>query len=111
MTWVHSSGGKPNLITDAIDDNTPKTFEDTAFISGDSPATLNCNEVLGRNTIEFTVINDGAGDFLVSISTDGIAFGDDHTTKNGETYSLDNISVHSIRITHVSDSSYRIVIL
>lgn len=89
--------------------DTPKIFEDTSFVSGDSPATLDINAALGRNATEFTVINDGAGDFTVSISNDGAAFGDEHTMKNGETYSIENISVDSIRITHVADSAYRVV--
>ena len=89
--------------------DTPKIFEDTSFVLGDSPATLDVNAALGRNATEFTVINDGAGDFTVSISNDGVAFGDEHTMKNGETYSIENISVDSIRITHVADSAYRVV--
>jgi len=91
--------------------DTPETFEDTSFVSGDSPVTLDINTALGRNATEFTVINDGAGNFTVSISNDGAAFGDEHTMKNGETYSLDQISVDSIRITHVADSAYRVVVI
>lgn len=89
--------------------DTPVTFEDTSFVSGDSPVTLDINTALGRNASEFTVKNDGAGNFTVSISNDGSSFGDEHTMKNGETYSLDIISVDSIRITHVSDSAYRTI--
>ena len=89
--------------------DTPKIFEDTSFVLEDSPATLDVNAALGRNATEFTVINDGAGDFTVSISNDGVAFGDEHTMKNGETYSIENISVDSIRITWVADSAYRVV--
>ena len=96
---------------EALRTDTPKTFEDTSFVSGDSPATLDANTALGRDATEFTVLNDGAGDFTVSVFSDGAVFGDEHTVKNGETYSIDRIEVDSIRITHVSDSSYRVIVL
>lgn len=95
----------------ALRTDTPQTFEDTSFVVGDSPATLDANAALGRDATEFTVLNDGAGNFTVSVSSDGVAFGDEHTVQNGETYSIDRIQVDSIRITHVADSSYRVIVL
>ena len=89
----------------------PQTFADTSFVSGDSPVTLDANTALGRNATEFTVINDGAGAFTVAISFDSSTFGDEHTVNNGEIYSIDKISVDSIRITHVADSAYRVIVL
>jgi len=106
-----TSAGEIRVIQSIRDDADPQTFEDTSFVVGDSPATLDANTALGRNASEFTVINDGAGDFTVSISRDGAAFGDEHTMKNGETYSLANMSVDSIRITHVADSAYRVIVI
>lgn len=103
-----TSQGTDNLIPRS---STPVTFEDTSFLSGDSPATLDVNTALGTNGSEFTVINDGAGNFTVSISNDGAVFGDEHTMKNGDTYSLERISLDSIRITHVADSAYRVIAL
>ena len=88
---------------------TPIPFVDTNFVVGDSPAILDVNTALGQNGREFDVINDGAGDFTVSISNDGTVFGDEQTVQNGEIYSLDSISVDSIRITHVADSAFRVV--
>jgi len=90
---------------------TPLTFKDTSFVSGDSPVTLDINTAYGVNGREFTIINDGAGDFTVSISNDGSVFGNEHTMKNGEVYTLEAISLDSIRITHVADSAYRAVAL
>jgi len=98
-------------VVDVARIDTPETFIDTSFVVGDSPVTLDCNAALGRNATEFLVFNDGGGDFTVSISNDGAAFGDEHTVKNGETYGFLNISVDSIRITHVADSAYRVVVL
>lgn len=89
--------------------STPVTFEDTSFVVGDSPAILDINTSLGRNGTEFNVVNDGAGEFTVSISNDGISFGEEFTMKNDESYAIDTISIDSIRITHVADSAYRVV--
>lgn len=92
-------------------EDTPVTFENTNFVEEDSPAILDINAVLGRNATEFSVINDGAGNFTVAISNDGSVFGDEHTMKNGETYAISNISIDSIRITRVADSAYRVIAL
>lgn len=90
---------------------TPLIFRDTSFVVGDSPVVLDVNNVYGVNGREFTIINDGAGEFTVSISNDGSVFGNEHTMKNGEVYEKENISLDSIRITHVADSAYRVVAL
>lgn len=97
------------VIIQPVTDNNPQTFEDTSFVVGDSPVSLNLNTVLSRNATQFTVINDGAGSFKVAISNDGISFGGEHTMNNGETYNLELVSVHTIRITHVTDSAYRVI--
>lgn len=87
---------------------TPITKEDASFVTGDSPATLDVNDAFGQNGNSFEVINDGPGDFTVSISNDGTAFGDEATVKQQEVYSIDDISVDKIRITWVANSAYRI---
>ncbi len=90
----------------------PGIFEDSSFVVGESPATLDVNAKLGRNATEFAVQNDGPGDFTVSLkNTSGGAFGDEKTVKAGETYGLDSITVDSLRITHVADSGYRVVVI
>ncbi|MCP6727476.1 MAG: hypothetical protein KJI69_05710 [Patescibacteria group bacterium] len=93
-----------------VSDN-PETFEDTNFVVGDSPVILDCNAALDRNATEFSIQNDGAGDFTVAISSDGVIFGDEKTVKNSEVYAIDNISVDSIRITHIANSAYRVTVL
>ena len=94
-----------------VSDANPQTFEDTNFVDGDSPATLDCNTELGRNATEFSIINDGAGNFTVAISEDGSAFGDEYTMKSGEEWKQEDLSVDSIRITHVADSAYRVRVI
>jgi hypothetical protein len=91
--------------------DTPEFFEDTNFVSGDSPVTLDLNAALGRNANTTEVINDGAGNFTVAYSTDGVTFGDAITMKYPERLILDNVSVDSIRITWVADSAYRVIFI
>jgi len=98
-------------LAGVVIDANPQTFEDTSFVSGDSPATLDLNTALGRNATQFAVQNDGAGNFTVATSNDGAAFGDEKTMKANEVYAIDRISVDSLRITHVTNSAYRVVAL
>jgi len=95
------------ITIDPISD-TPEFFEDTSFVTGDSPATLDINAALGRNATSGYIVNDGAGNFTVSFSVDGAAFGDEITLKKNEVLNWDNQSVDTIRITWVSDSAYRV---
>lgn len=111
MPWSHTSGKLPNPASGTTSDSAPITFEDTSFVVGDSPATLDCNAGLGRNGTQFSVQNDGPGNFTVAISIDSVVFGDEKTMKSGETYSIDGISVDTMRITRVADSAYRVVVL
>ncbi len=111
MTWTHTSGKLPSAASGAVDDNTPITFEDTNFVLGDSPASLDCNAALGRNATQFSIQNDGPGNFTVSISLDGSLFGNEKTVKSGEVYAIDALSIDTVRVTFVSNSSYRMVIL
>lgn len=89
--------------------DTPESFEDTSFVTGDSPATLDINAALGRNASEVSITNDGAGNFTFAVSNNGASFGDEITMKAGETYNLSGVSVDTIRITWVADSAYRVV--
>jgi hypothetical protein len=91
-----------------VSDVMPQSFEDTSFVTGDSPADLDCNTELGRNATEGYIRNDGAGDFTVKFSTDGIVFGDALTVKSDEVLRFSNISVDTIRITWIADSAYRV---
>ena len=87
-----------------------KAYEDTSFLAGDSPITLDVNTDLGRNGKDGFIICDGAGNFTVAISNDGSTFGSAHTMKSGEVFSLTNIDIDSIKLTRVADSAYRVVV-
>ena len=88
-----------------------KVYEDTSFVTGDSPVTLDVNTDLGRNAIDGFVINDGAGNFTVAISDDGSTFADALTMKKDEVFSLSNLDIDSIKITWVADSAYRVFVI
>ena len=83
--------------------------EDTSFVVGDSPATLDVNTTLRRNANQGHIINDGAGNFTVAISTDGTNYGTAFTMQAGESFNLTGEDVDSIRITWVANSSYRVM--
>ena len=89
-------------------EDTPEFFEDTSFVTGDSPVSLDINTALGRNAKTGWVKNDGNGNFTISFSINGADFGDEITMKTGEVFSFDNQSVDTIKITWVADSAYRV---
>lgn len=99
------------LVENVVVTDTPEFLEDASFVTGDSPVTLDLNAALGRNSKSGYITNDGDGNFTYSFSTDGSAFGDAITLKPGETDHWKDISVDSIKITWVADSSYRVVFI
>jgi hypothetical protein len=86
------------------------SYENNNFVSGDSPAVLNVFSNLSRNGHKGYLINDGPGSILVEFSSDGDTYGGQHTLKNGEIMILDDLSIKKIRLTYVSDSSYRCLV-
>ena len=97
--------------TTGISDQPTQTFEDTSFVTGDSPVTLDCNVALGRNAIEGYVANDGLGSFTVAFSLDGTSYGDENTLKKSEIIEFSNWNIDSIRITWIADSAYRVSVV
>lgn len=87
------------------------TYEDTSFVTGDSPAVLDVNTDLGRDGREAQVTNDGPGNITVEISNDGASFSPALTLKSGERLAVDNLRIDTIRLTWVTDSAYRVVVV
>jgi len=81
---------------------------DTSFVTGDSPVTLDVNTALSRNAEIGYIVNDGAGNFSISLSENGTDYGSEIIMENGETFSLEGLDVDSIRITWIADSAYRV---
>lgn len=92
-----------------VDGNTV-SYEDTSFVTGDSPAVLDVVTDLGRIAHEGYVINDGPGDIRVELSYDASTYGGLHTLKNGETLSFNNLKIKRIRLTWIDNSAYRVMV-
>ena len=107
-TKVDATNALP--VTEATRDIRFITYEDTSFVTGDSPVTLDINTDLSRDGRSFSVINDGAGNFTVAVSNDGTTYSTEKTMKTGETFAIAGLTVDSIRITWVADSSYRVLV-
>ncbi len=98
------------FMTETPITDTPEYFEDTSFVAGDSPVTLDINTALARNATAVLIINDGLGDFTYALSADGTIFGDEIKAKNREQHRYEDVSIDSIRITHSgTDSAYRVI--
>lgn len=87
------------------------TFEDSSFVTGDSPATHDVNAALGRNGHDGYIVNDGDGDLQYQISNDGTNYGGAHTLKKDETVKLTGLDIDSIKIIWVADCGYRIMVV
>lgn len=92
-------------------DGNSVSYEDTSFVTGDSPAILAINVDLKRNGHDGYIINDGVGNIKVEISNDGTIYGGIHTIKQDEVLELNGIVINKIRLTWVTDSSYRCFII
>lgn len=91
-------------------DGSTVSYEDSDFVSGDSPVTLDILTDLGRTGHEGYVLNDGAGDILVAISADGENYGGNHRLKWGEQLILNNLKVGRLKLTWQEDSSFRVMV-
>lgn len=90
-----------------------KTYEDTSFETGDSPATLDINADLGRNAGDGWIAVDGPGNIIVQLTQSDSAsasFGDNITLKSGDNFSLTGLNINRIKLTWVSNSAYRIFV-
>jgi len=101
--------GTPLPVIAGVVDGLYHTDEDTSFVTGDSPVTVDVNAALGRDGRSFSVTNDGAGVLTVAVSNDGASFSPERTVPAGETFGLDGIRVDKVRLTWVTNTAYRFV--
>lgn len=87
------------------------TYEDTLFETGETGRVLDVNTDLGRNAHDGYFICDGGGDIKVEISDDGLIYGGLHTLKSGEMLGFSKLDIDRIRLTWVSDSAYRCLVV
>ncbi len=86
-------------------------FEDSSFVTGDSPATHDVNAALSRNARDGYIICDGDGNIQISISNDGTNYGGTHTLKKNDVLNLRHLDVDTIKVTWVANSAYRIFVV
>ena len=88
-----------------------KAYEDTSFVTGESPRVLDVLTDLGRNGHDGYMVNDGNGDIKVEISDDGTTYGGQHTIKKDEIFDFYMLDIAKIRLTWVADSAYRMLVV
>lgn len=91
-------------------DGDTASYEDTDFVSANSPAVLDVFTDLDRIAHEGYVINDGPGDFTITFSTNGTDYGGIHTVSAGEILNFSNLKIKKIKLTHIDDSAYRVLV-
>lgn len=91
-------------------DGTSVSYEDSSFVTGDSPAVLDVFTDLGRFGHKGQFINDGPGKIRVEISADGTTYGGIHTLGEGDTLVLDDLKINKLRLTWQQDTSYRALV-
>jgi hypothetical protein len=85
-----------------------KPYSDSNFTAADSPVTLNVFTDLGAICYVGELNNDGTGDLLIGLSSDGINFDDNFELKAGETWEVNGYALIKLKITHSgTNSSYR----
>jgi len=77
---------------------------------GDSPVVIDAYTDLGHYVQDGYIIVD-SGELQCDVTRDGISYGDKFTIKSGEKVSFLRMDIKKIRLTHVSDSAYRINII
>jgi hypothetical protein len=87
-----------------------QAYEDTSFVTGDSPATHDFNADSGRQASDGYIVNDGPGTLTFALSADGTNYGDEITIKAGEKITLTGVEINKLRTTWVSNTAYRILL-
>lgn len=95
---------------DQYDNPKPQIFSsfDLTFVTGDSPVSLDIKSTLLRNGVDGFIDNFGQGALTYSYSSDGVSFGDEVYLPPGAQDDLRTLSIDTLRITWVSDTSYEV---
>lgn len=95
----------------SADIGNPKKYEGSIATAG-SPATLDINTDLGRNSGDGYIVNDGPGDLQVDISKDGSTFTENITVKLDEVLDLSGLNIDTIKIdATVNGTAYRCLVI
>ncbi len=86
-----------------------KSYEDTSFVTGESLRVLEIRDDLANKPSQAAwFINDGPGDIQLELqNNEQSGYGEAFTTKTGEMFQFNGLNIRRVRLTWVSDSSYR----
>lgn len=87
----------------------PKFWENTAFVTGDSPVTIDVNTAIGKNAVNIEIKNVGQGQLNFQLSSDGTNYGDIITLGLEEAYIDETGSVDSVKLIWVANTSYKVL--
>ena len=85
-------------------------YEDTSFVTGDSPAVLDVFTDAGKIAHKGYICNDGPGAMKIEFSADGTTYGGQHTLYGGEEMIVDELSIKKVRFTYVDTTAYRVLL-
>ena len=103
----HDSDAEAKKVVSVATPGRSVSYEDASFEAGDSPAVLDVNNDLSRNARDGYIIVDGVGNITVEISDNSTLYGGIHVVKAGEILKLGGIDIAKVRLSWISDSSYR----
>ncbi len=86
------------------------SYEDIDFTISDSPVSLNVYSDLKVKGHGGFISNDGNGIIQIEFSNDGNTYGGQHTIKAFEVLEFNDLTIAKIRLTCVSDTSYRVLV-
>lgn len=85
------------------------SYEDSNFTSADDQTVCDVLTDLGRAAHHGYLINSGPGKIKVELSANGTTYGGQHTIKEGEVLTFENLTIRKIRLTWVTNTDYRIL--
>lgn len=80
----------------------------TSFATGDSPEVIDFISEIGKPASNGYLINDGSGDISIAMRRGQAAFGDEIILSANERFDFKGRDIEHLRITWVTNSSYRI---
>ena len=100
-----------NKIDNSIPAETYFSAYDTSFVTGDSPATLDINAVLGKNGTKGHIANEGSNDLTIKFSNDGAVYGLAYLVSAGDILEFTELDIDSIEITWIANTAYKVFIV
>ncbi len=87
----------------------PAVFNDNAFVTGDSPVTLDINAALSRNAKSVSIAVTGAGAVDIEYSFNNSSFTSKVRLTGASSIELTDVDIDAVRLTWIADSAYAVV--